>query len=423
MKIAIVVAAHDGIVSLVTGVGVVVNSFVESFSEIKSYCKLFANNEVNLICLPPYLNKNSPDFNQTIKKISEDSCKITGGVLLDLPTFSDGASEGSVWGNCLQWKSASLSVAVYLKSIEQKYDKIILLANDTIFSAVRGFIPSMKNLNIIWIPHSLGRVFEDEFSNLERISFEEKSISELIKSDKDYIGYIGDSFKEVLIKKYLTPENKLLPFKNGLYLNSHRYKINENICKELLEKYNIPSDKKIIFSWGRCVNQKGYDVLIPACKLFLESNPHYYLVLLMPTETSPPEYVDKIKKELLQIDLDKFSAIYQFDEYLPYAILKSNNLDILAFPSRFEGEAITALEANALANNGVKIIYNPIPPNKERFLSNPLAIALTALNKEAILNALEYAKNFNKNEYFQTNKKGSDIVNNYSEGFNLIKNG
>ena len=44
-KIATIIAAHDGLVSLVTGVGVVVNSFVEAFQEIKLKVNKFKENQ------------------------------------------------------------------------------------------------------------------------------------------------------------------------------------------------------------------------------------------------------------------------------------------------------------------------------------------------------------------------------------------
>src|SRR3989344_8813479 len=133
----------------------------------------------------------------------------------------------------------------------------------------------MKNLNIIWIPHSLGKIFEDEYSNKERIEFEESSINSIMESNNDYVGYIGDFFRKILNECYFIPDNKLISLRNGLYENSYRYNESYNHKNYLMNKYKIPKNKKLIFSWGRCVYQKGFDILIPSIKEFLDNNLDY----------------------------------------------------------------------------------------------------------------------------------------------------
>ena len=419
MKIAVVVAAHDGIVSLVTGVGVVVNSFIESFGELRKEINILKGNEVNLICIPPYLERSSPDFNENLADRSKDACLKTEGYLMDLPTFSDGKSEGSIWGEGIeQWKSASLSAATFLKSIERDYDKILLFAHDTIFASVRNFLPEINNLNIIWVPHSLGKTFQDEYSNRERILFEEDAIISMMNSKKDYVGYIGNYFKKILLEKYNVFERNLINLKNGLYENSQRYTMSTEDLSYLLDKYKIPRNKKLIFSWGRCVYQKGFDILIPSCKEFLENNSDYHIVLLMPIETSLNKYVDEIKIKLLDLNPTSFTAIYKFEEYLPSAILSLSNLEIIVFPSRFEGAAITALEANAFAADNVKIIYSSIQPNKDVFDQNSYTIPFKLSNSDALKNILENVPLIKKDCLLR--RKKENMILNYSKGLNDI---
>ena len=418
MKIAVVIAAHDGLVSLVTGVGVVVNSFIESFKELKNKVKIFKENEVNLICVPPYLRKDSKDYNKNIADRTKNACLENGGYVFDLPTFSNGESEGSIWGDLNQWKSASLSLSTYLRSLQNDYDKILLFSHDTIFVSVRKFIPDMKNLNIIWIPHSLGKIFEDEYSNKERIEFEESSINSIMESNNDYVGYIGDFFRKILNECYFIPDNKLISLRNGLYENSYRYNESYNHKNYLMNKYKIPKNKKLIFSWGRCVYQKGFDILIPSIKEFLDNNLDYHLVLLMPVETSLENYIFNIKEELKKLNSDSYTTIYNFEEYLPSVILGLDNLDMVVFPSRFEGSAITALEANTFSKEEVKIIYSNILPNIDIFRNNPFAIPFISSDINSLKEIFRNIDSFKPNTQIERNYE--NIVENYSFGLNNI---
>ena len=90
MKTGIFVAAQEGLVSLVTGVGVVVNAFVEGFDYIRERSSLLKHRNLEFICLTPFLSRSSADYNKKIKEITETACKSNGGKLVDIPTFSDG---------------------------------------------------------------------------------------------------------------------------------------------------------------------------------------------------------------------------------------------------------------------------------------------------------------------------------------------
>lgn len=414
-KHGIFVAAHDGLVSMVTGVGVVVNSFVEAFGEIKS--NVFDNTNLELTCLAPYLDSSSEDFNQNITDITKKSCKENNGKLVFIPTFSKGESQRTIWGGPEQWKAASLSVASHLNAIQEDYNQLTLFAHDTIFCSVRKYLPNLDKLKIIWIPHSLGLVFKDEFTDEERIKIEREAIKALTDSKSDIIGHIGEAFGNVLHKDYSVEEDKLMPFINGLYKNSSRFKADKSKRDKDIKDYKIPLDKKIIFSWGRCTYQKGYDLLIPAYKKFLEDNPGHHLILLMPTETSPDEYLNKIKNEVKKLPEESITLIYEFNETLPVSILQHPNLSMVAFPSRFEGAPITALEAMAFTNKNVRFVYSEIPPLKELFDGKKRTTSVE-LTVDSLYAGMVSASQEDKN--IDASESTPDIVDNYVKSFNVV---
>ncbi len=369
-KIAFVVVSHDGLVSLCTGVGVVVHSFIEAFIDISRESKFLRKNKVDLFCLAPFLRENSPDFRKDIKGITKNVCFTHGGALIDIPTFSEGESQGSIWGGSTQWLSASLSASVFLRMFAERYEKVVVIAHDTIFSSIRKFIPSCDNLQIIWIPHSLSSIFKDEFSNRERIKLENEAIAHLLMSKNDVIGYIGDSLKNTLINNYGVGNDRLVPFINGVYRKSGLFNVSSREAKIFLQKKKISLNKKIIFSWGRCTYQKGYDILIPAFDKFVRKNPRYHLILIMPTETSTDKYVKDIKNKIGKAPKGSITPVFSFERTLSSSILQLPNLNIVVFPARFEGAPLTPLEALLFSKDKTKFVYSSIPPHRDIFEMN-----------------------------------------------------
>lgn len=414
-QIAIIISAHDGLVSLITGVGVVVNSFLESFEEIKVRTRILRNNKIELLCLAPYLPKSSKDYNSKIEERTRYVCESNSGKLVEIPTFANGNDD--IWDGPNQWRSASLSAASYIIAIYHKYDLIILLAHDTIFSSVRTYVSNLHKLKIIWIPHSLGMIFTDEFSSPERLSIEKESIESIQKTKHDDIGYVSHFFRDVLRKEYGVCNKKLVPFINGIYRESSRFNISDSKIASQIKNNQIALNKKIIFSWGRCVYQKGYELLIQAYKKFLIKNPNYHLVLLIPTSTSPNEYVYKIKKQILMLPEKSVTAIYDFRDTLPYSILHHPNLKIVVFPSMFEGAALTPLEALSFAKNDVNFVYSAIPPFLEIFKDDNRGIPIQTLTVESLHNGMEIAS---KKRNISTRKATiTDFVDSYVKGLNI----
>ena len=416
MKIGIFVVAHDGLQSILTGVGVVVNSFIEGFSQIKEQVSLLNNNSTELICIAPYLNKKSNDFQECIRIQVEECCKKNNGKIIEIETLSDGSSQRSVWGGQIQWKKASLNAARTIKSMEKDYDCIYIFAHDTIFSLIRYYLPKSNKTHVIWIPHSLGKLFQDEHSGDKRIILENKAIASILKNPGDFIAYIGESMKNILEKEYKVPTKVLIPLINGLSLNSNRYLITKSDIERIINKYDIPKDKKMIFAWGRCVKQKGFDIIIPAYQQFIKRSPEHHLVLLMPIETSNDEYVKKIKEKLRRIPQNKVTAIFKFDPKLPACILTSPNTDMIIFASRFEGNPITPLEALFLCNASVKLLYSNIAPLRNLLKDNAQAICFE-MNSESLVKKMEQPlpKKNNKKSL-----DSIDILRNYSQSLTSL---
>lgn len=414
MKIVIVVVAHDGLQSILTGVGVVVNSFIEGFPEIKKKCGKLSKNKISLVCIAPYIQKTSKDYHKNIRKITERMCKSNYGFFEEIKTNSRGESQRSIWGDSNQWEIASKNAAEKINEIQKEYDQIIVLAHDTIFSLISKYLCENNKIKFIWIPHSLGKVFCDEHTDDKRIKIENEVINTINVDDNKYLGCIGDYFKKILIDKYFLKKEKVLPLTNGIYKKCDRFNIKKCDLHEI-KKYQIPENKKIIFSSGRCVYQKGFDTIILACEKFLKENTDYHLVLLMPAETSNIKYINKIKHMTESLPKNQFTAIYEFDPKLPKFIFENKLLKIVIFASRFEGNPISIFEANTFCNKDVSFIYSDIPPLKNLLKNNASAISFS----EKKNNLYDKMSEKNHREYTKINDV-PNILDNYIHALDIL---
>lgn len=377
-KLALVVASADGIMSLQSGVGIVVNFFFEAYEEI---CEALPSS-IDLYAMCPQVNPSSRDYDQGAFALVHKKTEKFNGTVIPIPNLSSGESLNEIWKGTKNyttaevWDSCCKGLGDEIDKLNEVYERIILLVHDTLFVNVSNYVrhPSTQ---VCWIPHSLGTLFKDP-NQAERIRFEKEKINSLIlRGDK--VGYISNFTKSHLILQYGIKKEDLVSFYSGIYFKSKKYE-NTRETKLALADNNIPIDKKIIFTWGRCSDQKGIDIIIDAYSAILKERPEfkkkYHLVLLCPTETTYKDYLTRVLSALTKIPKDSYTFITQFQEKLQYEILSYKNLESILLCSRYESFGLTSIEAIYKGHQDATIIYSPLPTFKEVFELSKNAIPL-----------------------------------------------
>lgn len=390
-NIAFVVVAIDGIVTLQTGVGVVVQNFITSFSRIIESSK-FNSFDTSLICLSPEISVVGSD--EKLKKSTAEKCRLSGGYLKFFPTLAGIPDEQAVlWCGIdddateRHWVTMSLSLASKLSEISEHYDQLYVFLHDIPFILTRKYLHS-KNAKIIWISHGLCALFQDEFLSYRQLT-ESEGVRIAIENS-DYIGHISNYYREVLKQEYNIPDERLIPFINEIAEDGEEYTESPYIEEVISRSKN----KKIIFSWGRCAAQKGFDLLIPAVREFQSKYPgQYFLVLLMPTETGSEGYVEQIQSEITKLSPEDGMAIFQFDTSLPKNIMSQDNLSHLIFASRFEGFSNVALEGLRYSPQKTLFVCSPIQAHFEAFDNVKSAFFFSDFSINSIFEALESSIN------------------------------
>lgn len=390
-RTAIVIAAHDGLQSVCTGVGMVVHSFLQAFEPIASATRVLPTGCWDLYCLAPRLKTSAPDFDADIRRGTENLCSRHGGELIEVETLSDGECQRSVWGGVAQWRYTSESAAAGVRRLAARYRKVYCIVHDTIFAGLRIHTKDAENITVLWIPHSFGTVFHDNAVDKIRVAFERESIQALAASPADRIGYIGNAVKRTLARDYGTPKARMTPFRNRLYPHLPAYRIDPDDARRRREGAGVPPDKKLIFAWGRCAPQKGFDLLFSAFRNLSETVPDCHLVALMPLDTSDAAYVDTIRRQIDGIEPNRVTAIFAFDRHLPAAILRSPELSVVIFASRFEGAPLAPIESLTLAGPHVRHVYSAIPPHQELFRGHGGCIPFQTFSVLALHRAMKRA--------------------------------
>lgn len=345
MKLLINLCAHDGIISHYAGVGTIVRRYIEVIR------KLLSEKNIDY-----HLNLFTLEFNEKSMGYSKELCHYHESLdNTSLYILSNGTNGETSFGNINNWVLASKNVAKKINAIDfSSYDYVINLCNDTPFSYLVTLIKFSKNSITAWIPHSTGKIYDEDMS----LSNQKLTINERIKMEQDVIDYINN-------------HNNVYAISTGVYIRNHlinSYGLINNIDLingELLFRNNIYTEdnsmhkifkeinkyESIILSLGRAERYKNLDkTMLLGRKLGIKP------VVITQQYFKKQPIVKEYKKLAKETD-----ALLYVDEsfFLPQYIVKNyNKLMILLVPSEKETFGLVINEIRKFNKDNVLIVVN-----------------------------------------------------------------
>lgn len=387
---AIVVVSIDGLSSLKSGIGSVVHWFFEAIDEIVAQTAELQNDRWSLHALSPRLAPESDDYSSEVVADVAGACKRHRG---DFRWFdvADNSSLKSVWSldKVERWRLMCHNAAAEIRTLAEGRSRVTVLAHGTMFATLRSHLAACPNVQMIYMTHTLGRVFLDANSD-NRTSYEDEGFALMRTAPQDKIGFVGTYYRDVLLARYDRRDTDLVPFQNAVYVRSRRFAELASAGADA-GLGPVPSDKRLVFSWGRCVPQKGFDVVIPAFGDFLSRRTDaedWHLVLLAPQEVAASEYVASLHEQLRLLPEGSYTVIEQFDPLLPFRILASRALEICVFASRFEAGPLTLIEALTFGHEDVSIVWHDIPPMRHLLREQPRTFDFAPLQTQEMADAM-----------------------------------
>jgi hypothetical protein len=392
---ALVVTAIDGLATVESGIASIVHWFFEELEGIVERVPQLRRPDWTLYAISPRIDPASADFSARVYDIAATACKRRGGEFL-WADVDDGSSLRAVWalGHVPRWERMCASVAGHVRALAARHSRVTVLVHGIMMATLREQLRDLANVQVIFITHTLGHVFEDEAS-AGRAAFEARGFAAMARFPQDRIGYIGSYFEEILRTRYGRTTEQLAPFVNGVPQTSFRFPtgVPAEVRRDHLRRAGVPLDRPLLFSWGRCAPQKGFDALIPALGEFhARSAGEWHSVLLMPQEVAPAAYVAQLDDELAQLPPGSYTAIRRFDPLLPFYLLQEAALRIVVFASRFEGAPLSPLETLRFGSPRLRLAWHDIPPLAQFLGGVGTTFPFRSLDRSEVVQALIEAR-------------------------------
>jgi glycosyltransferase involved in cell wall biosynthesis len=386
--VALVVVSPDGISSLRNGVGVIVNSFFESYVELARQSSFLQHATPALFAITAQLDVTGPDYDATLRGATQDTCLRTGGDLIEVErsmlarNVTDIYRTSALASPAQEWRYCSKQLRIILNDLAARFEQLVVIVHDIVFASVLVEPSKFKNEYFIWIPHAPGATFTTHPTAL-KMALESELVAAVNSDRRCYFGAIGAQVRTLYEQVYGVRSDRWIPFENGLLFSSKRYALKPSLSLR-------HSDRKCIFSFGRCHPQKGFDVILDAWAQIHRSFGQYQLVLLCP---SPPDnpFRTVIEQKAADIAADQVVVIFEHLNDAPRTILADPGIDVVVLASRFEANSIAAMEAAAFAESQTAIVYTDEPSLKDRFEGEPNCFSTGPLSKETMIEALTAA--------------------------------
>lgn len=267
----------------------------------------------------------------------------------------------------------------YLHNIDEEYDTAIsyVWPHDMVAYKVKS------NKKIAWIHTDYSTIYVDRKIDLE------------LWNQFDYIVSISQDCTDAFVKVYPSLKEKII-----LLENIRAPKIINNMANEECEDMVDSEDIKLL-TVGRLCYPKAIDNAIKAMKILRDkgiNNVKWYVVGYGPDEPMLKELIKENKLE------DRFFILGKKTNPYPYM----KKCDIYVQPSRYEGKAVTVLEAQML---GKPVLITNYPTAKSQ-LRHDVDGYITDLSVDGIAKGIEKLINdVNLRRKLEKNTKEFDYSN------------
>ncbi|MBS1165647.1 MAG: hypothetical protein H6R00_1672 [Proteobacteria bacterium] len=367
-KIAIVVAATDGIVSSQSGIGSVARAFFSSIDEAKTKPPL-SSLSWNLFAAAPNLDPSSADYDRELFESIGETCRRYGGEVLLFDSEHGNDKLSTVWAGKnpdLWYRLAENCMRVILERCEA-YERVIVFAHGSPLLLLRRFV-DRDNVNIMTVPHFIWNHHHDSSKVTVHGEIERDAYSRLVDCHDDYVACIGDYVKDVMQRIFSLPDEKFVMLRNRI--SPHNYSRQQRAAElerdSRISQLNIPPEQTdVLFSWGRCDSQKGHTTILKAFARIMAGSPSTHLVILAPVSVGHRDEYDRMQDLVKYIPEGRYTIIYEYDDVLPIAMVGWQRCRMAIFASRREYAPIAPLEALFFGHRALRVIYSDIEPNIE----------------------------------------------------------
>ena len=196
---------------------------------------------------------------------------------------------------------------------------------------------------------------------------EEAAVRQLIRDNDLQLIALHDDMKNELNQRFSV--NDTVVIRNGVDIQRFR-EVTSN-KEEKRERVGIPRDAYVVGHIGRFSRVKNHAFLLQVFQKIFQKQPNAHLLLI-----GNGELRDEIQKEIKQIYLEDRVTILSHRTDIPELL---QTMDVMVFPSFFEGLSVTLVEAQA---SGLKCVVSD-SINPANYLSeNTIPVSLNVTSEK-----------------------------------------
>lgn len=342
LRVAVIHAIHDGILSMYTGVGRIAANVIASFDQVRRAAIPNAQVSLHLITVEyPY---ESPAYNLAVHRRSLAAVQAYDGTLVTVSTPPGRVTAREIWGGPDRWRAAGMEAFEIAMGVAARYDRTLVFAHDIVFASILNQLSSVRepNARFTWIPHSTARTHRYGAIDQAREEIELEVVGSINGDYRAYAGAIGGFMARHLVEEFGVHHERVVAFTNGLVFSSESYPlITVGESAEFLRGVGVPDDRPLVLFWGRAVPEKGLDILIKAWKTVCSEA---HLLAIAAPETGSSSFLKDLT-EAIRLLGPRATAVFHFDPLLPFAALTHPRTAAVVIPSRAEPCSLTAMEA------------------------------------------------------------------------------
>ncbi|MFH8981504.1 glycosyltransferase family protein [Streptomyces varsoviensis] len=390
---AVIVLAIDGVTTRECGIGVAVSQYFKAYDAVLAAAGISAAEPISLFAIGPRVAETSPDYRPDLVREISALCHRTGGSLGTYPVPDD-ASLKAAWGlaSPAKWEQACVESSALISGIAQRFERVTVMVHGIMLANLRSYVQEDDSVRLFFVAHSLGMAGNDKLAE-QRVAWETAGFGAMCRTPGDKVAYVSMFTRSLLADSYGIPDDRLIPFLNGIWADDPKYRTDTARSQQVLDQYGIPAGRDLVFSWGRCVPSKGFDLILDGWGEYQRQCPERteHLVLLMPSAVAPADHVAELRKRCDNLGPQSVTPVFDFSDELPAAMLASARLRGLVFASEFESYMLTAAEAIKFSAPSVQHVYYDIPPVREQYEGMPNSHAFTDRTPGDLAKTLEAA--------------------------------
>lgn len=366
-KIALCILSHDGITGYYAGVGTYTQCYIDNLTALHNEAK-HKGYDIKPYLITQYTVPIFYGWNPRTRAKSEILCRELGGEIIEIDS---GLAGVDVYGGIENWERASQMAAKHISSILAHNDEVIIVAIDTTFLAITGYLNEFikkedwSKIRISLSPQSTELVHKSGTEN--RFKWERKHFLACLRFDNVYVSYSSYFMRDNLERGYGIPSDRLIPSLSGLSFGSDRLRkrSSEELSDELTAR-GIPIDRNIVMTVGRLEAYKGFDQTIELFRTIAPMHRPFLIMTGVSYVPNNPLIVDLYaKKERYGID-GKF--FFDLDLDLSPILWQWQNTRISCHLSEREPFGLAPLEARCLAvEKGPVVVVSDRDGLKEQF--------------------------------------------------------